>query len=153
MESLLVSLHAITAALWVGALFYARFILPAGLGKAEPEARLAVLGGTVPRLMAVAMGAAALLLISGYALLFQRYDGFADVGAHVHVMILVWLVMAAIAAFTAAVPARRLAIAAKAGDVEAAAKPLKLIRIMTMTNVKLGIIGIILGAAGPALFY
>ena len=148
MEALLVSVHALAAALWFGVLFYQRVILPKGLERVEPPQRLAVATGATPRFFAVAFIASALLLISGMGLMSSR--GF---GPHVQIMFAIWVLMTATAVYAAFGPAKRLRAAAAAGDLDAVPAALKTLRILVTVNVKLAAIAIILGVAGPLILY
>lgn len=150
MESLAVSLHALAAALWVGALAFIRFILPAGLAALEPEQRVRVLGGVLPRFLGLALICAAVAVVSGFWLFMIRFDG--GPAAHIHIMAAIGVVMAAIAVYAAVGPGRTLKAMADAPDMTRAVPAIARMRLLAMLNFKLGVIAIILGVAGRALF-
>lgn len=148
MAAILLTLHALAAVVWVGGMFFAYLVLRPAAGPLEPPQRLAlwrrVFGGFFPWVWA----AVALLLASGYALVFLSFGGFAGVGLHVHLMQTSGLVMMLLFAHLFFAPWRRFRRAVDDGDWAGAAKGLGSIRRIVAVNLALGLLTVAAGAGG-----
>lgn len=148
MSALAVALHALSAAIWVGGMFLAYVVLRPSTAALSSADRLAlwqrVFNGFFPWVIA----AIAVLLVSGYWLLFVTYGGFGSVGVHVHIMHLTGWVMFLLFFHLYFVPWRRYQRALAAGDNGGAARWLGQIRLIIAINLGLGLFTIAIGASG-----
>ena len=92
--SALLALHLLGAVLWVGGMAFALLVLRPSLAVLQPAQRLALHGEVFRRFFRIVWHAMPLLLVSGYAMLFGVFGGFAGVNWAVHLMHLLGLVMA-----------------------------------------------------------
>ena len=90
---LLIALHILAAVVWVGGMFFAYMVLRPSAGPLEPPARLALWQRVFGRFFPWVWASIAVLLISGYTMLFVHFGGFAGAGPHIHVMQLTGIVM------------------------------------------------------------
>ncbi|MBV9654602.1 MAG: CopD family protein [Acetobacteraceae bacterium] len=90
------ALHLLCAALWVGGMAFALMVVRPSLGALDPAQRTAVTSQVFRRFFLIVWHAMPLLLLSGYAMLFGYYDGFAGVNWSVHTMHALGLIMAVI---------------------------------------------------------
>lgn len=145
---ILIGLHVLAAIVWIGGMFFATFILGPASKALAPEDRVALYARAFPRFFGWVWLAVLILLGSGYVILFGLYGSFATTPVHVHVMSLLGLVMAALFVWMYVVPFRRFRVAAAAGDVDRATSAMAAIRRIVVTNLALGLITSVIGAAG-----
>jgi len=89
-------LHFLAALIWVGGMFFAHQILrPAAVQVLEPPLRLQLWVSVFRRFFVWVWISIAVLLMSGFYLIYM-YGGFAVIGRHVHIMLVLGLVMMAI---------------------------------------------------------
>ena len=145
---LLVALHALAAVVWVGGMFFAYMVLRPAAGPLEPALRLAlwrrVFSGFFPWVWA----SIAVLLASGYAMLFIHFGGFARAGLHIHVMQATGILMMLLFLHLFFVPWRRFSRAVETGALAEAAKELDQIRRIVAINLVLGLLTVTVGASG-----
>src|SRR5438270_12499402 len=94
--NLLYVLHVLGAVFWVGGMGFALLALRPALAALEPPQRLLVHQGALRRFFLIVWHAMPILLLTGYALLFGWYGGFAGAGWHIHAMHLAAIIMAAV---------------------------------------------------------
>ncbi|WP_206930463.1 CopD family protein [Roseococcus thiosulfatophilus] len=147
-SNLAYTLHLVFAVLWVGGMGFALMALRPALATLEPAQRMALMGGVHRRFFLVVWHAVAIVLLSGYWLLFGYYGGFRGVGWHVHLMHLTGILMAAvfIAIFTG--PWKQMRAALAAGDTAGAAAANDRIRQLILVNFVLGILTVGVAAWG-----
>src|SRR5580692_10383222 len=113
-------LHIFGAVVWVGGMFFALLVLRPASGPLDPATRLAlwqrVFAGFFPWVFA----AIVLLLISGYAMVFGVFGGFAGIGLHVHIMQAIGIIMILIFLHLYFAPWKRFRTALAAGDTASA---------------------------------
>ena len=131
-------LHVLAAIVWVGGMFFAYMVLRPSLGVLEPPQRPALWNTVFPRFFAWVWVAVIALPVTGYAMVFGAFGGFADAGVHVHVMHALGWVMIALFVFLYAVPFRRFQSALAGGG--EAGKHLTLISRIVAVNLVLGLI-------------
>jgi uncharacterized membrane protein len=136
---LLLALHLLAAAAWVGGMAFALIVLRPSLGVLDPAQRMALHLPVFRRFFVLVWHAMALLLITGFAMIFAVFGGFAGVNAFVHLMLLLGLIMSAIflAAFFG--PWRALRAAPTPASVER-------IRRLVLVNLALGVLTLIVAA-------
>ena len=79
-------LHALSAVVWVGGMFFAHQVLRPATAVLDPGPRLVLWSRVLGRFFAWVIAAILLLLASGYVLVFAVFGGFGRVGVHVHLM-------------------------------------------------------------------
>lgn len=138
-HSLLTLLHLLATVIWVGGMFFAHNCLrPSALTLLEPPLRLALWRAVFARFFPWVWAAVIVLLLSGQVLTVQM-GGMAAVPVHVHVMVGIGYLMAAIYAYIYFVPYAALSRAVAAADWPAAAAALNRIRPLVFTNLCLGL--------------
>lgn len=145
MAALAIALHQLAAAFWVGGMAFALLVLrPAG-SALDPAPRLGLWRRVLGRFLPAVLASVALLLLTGYALLFLWFGGFATAPVHVHVMHGLGLLMALLFLHLWFAPWRRFRRAVDAGDLAAARPHLEGIRKLVTINLVLGVLTLIAG--------
>lgn len=149
MPVLVYVVHLLCAVIWVGGMAFALLVLrPAAHVALDGPQRLALMDGVFTRFFRILWHVIPLLLLSGWAMLFVFYWGFGASVWHVHVMHMTGLVMAAIFAFLALGPRRRLSAALATGDRAAALVALDTLRKGVGVNLVIGLATVAVAAAG-----
>ena len=143
-----VAFHIVAAVIWVGGMFFALFVLRPSTGPLDPPTRLALWERVFARFFPWVWGAVAVLLVSGFGMIIWGFGGFAKIGTYVHVMMGLGIVMMLIYAHLYFAPWRRFRRAVAAGEWPVAAKNIDQIRLMVTINLVLGLITVVVGAAG-----
>ena len=150
--SVAILLHVLATVVWVGGMFFAYVCLrPVAAAMLEPPLRLTLWNQVFGRFFPWVWLSVALLLATGFWILFEVLGGFGGAGWHVHTMLVLGLVMMAIFAHVYFAPYRRLRRAVQAGDWPAGGSQLATIRRMVGINTILGVITIAVGAGGRYL--
>jgi uncharacterized membrane protein len=146
--TILVALHALAAVAWVGGMFFAYMCLRPAAGPLETRLRLALWQRVFGRFFPYVWASIAVLLTSGYAMLFLRFGGFAGAGLHIHVMQATGILMMLLFLHLYFAPWRRFSRAVATGNFDSAAVSLNQIRRIVAINLVLGLITIAAGASG-----
>ncbi len=146
--TVLVALHALAAVLWVGGMFFAYMVLRPSAGSLEPRLRLALWHRVFSRFFPFVWASIAVLLVSGYAMLFLRFGGFAGAGLHIQIMQATGLLMMLLFLHLFFAPWRRFSRAVAAGASADAAAALDQIRRIVAINLVLGLITVAAGSGG-----
>jgi uncharacterized membrane protein len=146
--AMLVALHALAAVAWVGGMFFAYMVLRPSAGPLEPRLRLALWQRVFSRFFPWVWASIAVLLASGYAMLFLHFGGFKGAGAHIHVMQATGILMMLLFLHLFFAPWRRFSRAVEAGQFDSAAHSLNQMRRIVAINLVLGLITIAAGASG-----
>lgn len=149
LSALAISLHILSAVLWVGGMFFAHQVLrPVAVRQFDPPQRLQLWSQIFARFFPWVWLSVAVLLVTGYWMIFRLFGGLAAVGLHVHIMQgLGWLMMLLYLHLYFA-PFRRLKEAVVTEQWAAAAKQLNQIRRIVGINLSLGLIVTAVAAAG-----
>ncbi|MFQ5644798.1 MAG: CopD family protein, partial [Thiogranum sp.] len=93
--SLAIVLHILSAVVWVGGMFFAHQVLrPVAVQQFEPPQRLKLWTQVFRRFFPWVWVCIALLLLSGYWMVFGLFGGMDTVGLHIHIMqALGWLMI------------------------------------------------------------
>ena len=142
------TLHILSAVVWVGGMFFALLVLRPASGLLEPGPRLALWSGVLGRFFTWVIWAIALLLASGYAMIFGVYAGFHGIGLHVHIMQGIGIVMMLLFFHLYFAPWRRFRAALARGDQPMAARQLDQIRWIVTVNLILGLVTVAVGSSG-----
>jgi uncharacterized membrane protein len=146
--TMLAALHALAAVVWVGGMFFAYLVLRPSAGSLEPRLRLTLWQRVFGRFFPWVWASIAVLLGTGYAMLFLRFGGFKGAGSHIHVMQATGILMMLLFLHLFFAPWRRFSRAVEAGNLESAAASLNRIRRIVAINLVLGLITIAAGASG-----
>ena len=150
--ALLIALHGLAAAVWVGGMFFAYTALrPVAATQLEPPQRTRLWEASFQRFFPWVWGSVLVLLGTGFGLIFGFYGGMAGVGGDVHTMLLLGLVMMAIFAHIYFAPYRRMRQAIAAEDTPEAGRRLNQIRRFIAINLVLGLVTVVVGSAGRFL--
>ena len=141
-------LHILSAVDWVGGMFFALIVLRPAAAALEPGARLDLWLRVFERFFLWVFAAIALLLASGYAMIFGVYAGFRGIGLHVHIMQAVGIVMMLLFFHLYFAPWRRFRVALARRDQAAAASQLGQIRTIVTINLLLGLVTLAVGSSG-----
>jgi len=141
-------LHTIAAVVWVGGMFFALLVLRPATAPLEPGPRLELWSRVLGRFFQWVIAAIALLLLSGYGMIFGVYSGFRGVGLHVHVMQGTGIVMMLAFFHLYFAPWRRFRAALARRDIPVAAAQLNQIRWIVILNLILGLVTVAVGSSG-----
>jgi uncharacterized membrane protein len=133
---LVLALHILCAVVWVGGMFFTIFVLRPGLSVLVAAQRLELDAEIFRRFFRIVWHAMPLILLTGYAMLFGLYGGFAGVGWGIHVMHLLGLIMAAIFVAIVFGPYARFRAAPSLAGADA-------IRKLILINLVLGLVTIV----------
>lgn len=143
-QPLLVLLHVLAAVVWVGGMFFAyQCLRPAAVATLEPPLRLALWRAVFGRFFPWVWAAVIVLILSGQAMTMQL-GGMAAAPLHVHVMLGIGYLMAAIYAYLYFMPYAALKRGVAAGEWPVAGAALNRIRILVGVNLTLGLANIAL---------
>ena len=134
------AIHVLGAVIWVGGMFFALLVLRPSLAVLEPPQRLALHMQVFRRFFLIVWHAMPIVLLTGYAMLFARFGGFAGANPGIHIMHLLGLIMAGVFVFIFFGPWAKL----RAGDKTA----LDGIRKLITLNLVLGLITIAIATFG-----
>lgn len=147
-----VLLHVMAVVIWVGGMFFAYMALrPVAAAQLEPPPRLRLWVGVFGRFFPWVWASIAVILITGFWVIFKIFGGMAAAGLYVHLMLATGSLMMLIFFHVYFVPYKRLKAAVAAGDWPAGGKALGQIRQLVGTNTLLGMITIAIAAGGRYL--
>jgi uncharacterized membrane protein len=139
----LLAIHLLSATIWVGGMFYALFILRPSLNLLDAMPRLQVHLQTLKRLFAIVWIAMPAMLLTGWAMIFAGWGGFAGLPWYINAMQTMGLLMALIFLYVYFDPYQRLRRAIRPGP-----ELLARIRTLMTINLVLGCLTIIAGSLG-----
>ena len=143
-----IALHILGAVVWVGGMFAIYVCLRPALATLEPPQRLRLMRVTFQKFFPWVWLAIALLLASGYWLLFTAFGGFARAGLHIHLMQGIGWVMIALFVWLFHGPWLAFKRAVEAQDWPRAGASLNRIRQIIAVNLPLGLLVVGIGASG-----
>ena len=141
-------LHALSAVVWVGGMFFAHQVLRPAAATLEPGPRLALWSRVLGRFFAWVFAAVILLLLSGYTMVFAVFGGFAKIGFHIHLMQGIGILMVLLFLHLYFAPWRRFRAAVARQDWAEGGRQLGQIRTIVTVNLVLGIIVVAIGSSG-----
>lgn len=143
------SLHILAAIVWVGGMFFAYVCLrPVAVRLLEPPLRLRLWIGTFQRFFLFVWLAVVLLPVTGWYLAGRLYGGIASAPATVLSMAGIGTLMILLYLHVFFAPYRRLRLSVAAGDFKEGARQLASIRRIIGINTVLGILVVLMAAAG-----
>lgn len=141
--------HALCAVVWVGGMFFALLAFRPAAVRLEEEARLLLWARTFERFAAWVFAAIVLLLLSGYAMVFAVFGGFAGIGLPVQLMQGLGIFMMLVFLHTYFAPRRRLRAAIACQDWSEGRRQLAQIRWILAGILVLGLIVVAIGSSAP----
>jgi uncharacterized membrane protein len=134
------ALHVLAVVIWVGGMFFAYVCLrPVAASCLDPPLRLTLWVGVFGRFFPWVWVAVLVVLATGLWMVFAVFGGFANVGAYVHAMFGLGLIMTVIFLYVFFAPYQRLKEAVSAEDWRAGGAQLSQIRVLVGINTTLGI--------------
>lgn len=147
-----IAIHLLAAVIWVGGMIFAHTSLrPAAVQVLEPPLRLELWVQVFRRFFVLVWISIALVLITGYWMLFTYFGGFSGARLHIHIMHGVGLVMVMVYMHVFFVLYQRLKQAVIVQDYPLAGAQLNQIRKMVGINILLGLLVITVASAGRYL--
>jgi uncharacterized membrane protein len=147
-----IALHLLAAVVWVGGMIFAHNSLrPAAVQVLEPPLRLELWVQVFRRFFVLVWISIAIILASGYWMLFNYFGGFAGAGIHIHIMHGAGIIMVLIYLHVFFAPYRRLRQAVIVQDYPLAGAQLNQILRMIGINILIGLSVIIIASAGRYL--
>ncbi len=141
--------HILAAVVWVGGMFFAHQALRPAAAALDPALRLPLWSRVFDRFFAWVIAAIVLLLLSGYAMVFGIYGGFAALPIYVNLMQGLGILMMLLFLHLYFAPWRRLRAAVGRQDWAEGGRQLGKIRTVVTINLVLGLIVVAIGASGP----
>ena len=146
--SLSLILHALSAVVWVGGMFFAHQVLRPAAAALEPGPRLALWSRVLGRFFAWVIAAVGLLLVTGYAMVFGVYAGFGGIGLHIHLMQGIGILMMLLFFHLYFAPWRRFRAAVAREDWAEGGRQLGQIRTIVTINLVLGLVVVAIATSG-----
>jgi len=140
--------HTLAAVIWVGGMFFAHQALRPAAAALDLPLRLPLWSRVFDRFFAWVIAAIVLLLLSGYALVFGIYGGFAGLPIYVNLMQAFGIVMMLLFLHLYFAPWRRLRAALARQDWAEGGRQLGQIRAIVTINLVLGLIVVAIAASG-----
>jgi uncharacterized membrane protein len=142
------ALHILAAVVWVGGMFFAYFALRPASAALEPPQRCRLWRAVLGRFFGFVWVAVAVLVLTGYGMLFATFGGMRGAGLHIHLMQGVGLVMMALFAHVWFAPFAALKRAVADEDWPLAGKQIARIRTVVALNLALGLLVVIVASGG-----
>lgn len=151
MMSVALSLHLLSAVVWVGGMFFAYVCLrPVAAQLLDPPMRLTLWSRVFSQFFIFVWISIVLLIVTGHGLI-ALLGGMASVGKHVHIMLSIGYVMFLLFAHLYFASFKRLKLAVAISDWEDAANRLNSMRRLVGINLSLGIITVLIASGGKFL--
>lgn len=149
---LLLTIHLLSAVIWVGGMFFAYVCLrPVAAALLEPPVRLSLWAGVFRKFFLWVWIAIAALILSGHGMIYI-YGGFSQIGTHIHMMLGLGYLMIALYAFLYFKRYQQLCSAVAEENWAAAGTYLNKIRHIVAVNLVLGLITVAVASGGKYLF-
>ncbi len=154
MMTLAISLHVLSAVIWVGGMFFAWMALrPVAANLLEPPLRLPLWRDVFGKFFPWVWLCIISLLSSGYFMAFTLFGSVANFPSFVLIMQGLGILMMLLFMHVFFAPYRRMKQAIEADDLPTAGKKLAQIRMIIGINLIIGLVVVIVGVAGDSLFH
>jgi uncharacterized membrane protein len=140
--------HSLSAVIWVGGMFFAHQILRPAALPLEPGPRCELWLRVLSRFFSWVFAAILLIVLSGLAMVYGVFSGFAGIGLHVDLMTGMGIVMILIFFHVYFAPFRRLRRAVGRQDWAMASRQLGQIRVLVGINLLLGLLTVAIATSG-----
>ncbi|OUR88309.1 hypothetical protein A9Q85_03325 [Cycloclasticus sp. 44_32_T64] len=153
MIPLAISLHVLSAVIWVGGMFFAYLVLrPIAAVQFEAPQRLTLWSNVFSKFFPWVWACAVLLLGTGFWLISNKFGGMKNVAVHIHIMMSMGIIMTLIFLHIFFAPSRKLTQAVTEHNWQEAGKNLAQIRLLIGVNLIIGISVVVVATAGRYLF-
>jgi uncharacterized membrane protein len=142
------ALHVLGAIIWIGGLFFALLVLWPSARPLEGSIRLPLWNRVLGRLRLWGWISSAVLVVSGFAMLFVGFGGFAMVPIYVRAMMALGITTIAAYAYLSVAPWRRFRRAVAIGDWTLAERRSLQMRLLVAITLALGLVTAVVGASG-----
>lgn len=140
--------HILAAVVWVGGMFFAYQVLRPASQTLDPQPRLLLWTRVLERFFPWVFAAIALLLLSGYALVFGVWGGFAHLDFYINLMQGIGILMVLLFFHLYFAPWRRFRAAVARADWAEGGRQLGQIRLIVAINLVLGLLTVAIGGSG-----
>jgi uncharacterized membrane protein len=140
-------LHLLGTVIWVGGMFFAHVALRPAALTLPPPVRLPLMAATLATFFRWVGGAVVTIIVTGF-MMIAWMGGFANLGAHIHAMTALGLVMTSVFGYIVAVPYPRMRAAIASGALPAAGEALTQIRRLVGFNLVVGLATITVAILG-----
>jgi uncharacterized membrane protein len=138
------SLHIIAVVIWVGGMLFAHMALrPVAASQLEPPVRLKLWVGVFGRFFPWVWASIAVILASGFWIIFSVYGGFKGLPMGINVMMTLGIIMMFIFFHVFFAPYKRLKLAVAAEDWPTGGEKLAQIRKLVGINMTIGLLTVI----------
>ena len=145
---LLLAINLLAAVFWVGGMAFAYTVLRPAAGPLDPPARLPLWRRVFAQFLPWVAASIVALLVSGFAMMFLMFGGFADSPLYLHLMAATGILMMLLYLHLLFAPWRRFQAALDRGALPEAAKSLNQIRMIVAINLALGALTLVVGGTG-----
>jgi len=153
MIPLAISLHVLSAVIWVGGMFFAYLVLrPIAAIQFEPPQRLTLWSNVFSKFFPWVWASVVLLLGTGFWLISVKFGGMKGLGVHIHIMMSMGIIMSLLFMHLFFAPRKRLTQAVIDNNWEDAGKNLAQIRMLIGINLILGLTVVVVATGGRYLF-
>ncbi|MGE5625158.1 MAG: CopD family protein [Bacillota bacterium] len=146
-----IALHLLSAVIWVGGMFFAFLAARPVLAELDTLLRARLWVGIFRRFFPWVWAAVVALLVTGFYMVFNTFDGFAHAPAFVHVMMGLGILMMLLFGHVFFSPYKRLQRSVSTGDEDLAKKAMGQIRRVIGVNLALGLVVILVATLGMYL--
>lgn len=143
-----IALHVLSAIIWIGGMFFALLILRPATNRLEPPDQLYLWGQVFGCFFPWVWTTIAVLVISGYWMIFKVWGSIASMPVHIYFMQGIGWLMIVIYMHLWYAPYKRFRLALTENDLQMAAFNLNHIRILVTINLLLGLLNTIIGTSG-----
>ncbi len=149
LKAVSLTLHILSAVIWVGGMFFAYMILrPVAGQQFEPPQRLTLWVAVFKKFFPIVWLSVILLPLTGYNLIFSNWGDFSATPLYIHIMNGLGIIMILIYMHVFFAPYKRLSQAVAAEDWPTGGKKLNQIRKLIAINLSIGLVVISLAALG-----
>ena len=143
-----IALHVLAAVIWIGGMFFAVYVQRPAAGALEADVRVALWGRALGRFLPAVWALVAVILGTGYWMVFAAYGGLAGLPIYLKLMHGIGWIMVLLFLHLWFAPYRRFRAALAADNTADAGKYLNQIRILVTINFYIGLITVAIGASG-----
>lgn len=143
-----IAIHLVASVIWVGGTFFAYVCMRPAASPLEAALRVPLWRRAMASFAPWVWVSIVALNVSGYGMVFWFFEGFANVGIHVHIMQATSILMTILFVYLYFAPWRRMKAALAGNDLPAATRELELIRHILLIILHLGLLTVLIGSTG-----
>jgi uncharacterized membrane protein len=148
LTAILLTVHVFASVVWVGGMFFAHQVLRPSVTALDAAPRLELWSRVLGRFFLWVIAAIVLLLVSGLAMVFSIFGGFAHTAGYVRLMIVLGVIMVLLFLHLYFAPWRRFRAAVARRDWGESGRQLGQIRMIVTINLVLGFVTIAAASGG-----